>query len=197
MFAVTQPDAAAVLTAMITPSVLISAIGLLVLSTSARLGRVVDRIRRLLDDVETLAVIAAQSPLASAAGSGSESPLPPSVQETEARFSSEKSEKLRFILNQLEPLSQRMLLLRTALFGLYASIAFLVATSMALGVTVVLLHKAGWLPVVIGLFGAAAFLYSILLLVREASLAVGGTQEEAAYIHELVERQRRLGQKNG
>ncbi|MCA1635966.1 MAG: DUF2721 domain-containing protein, partial [Acidobacteria bacterium] len=47
-------SALAVLTAMITPSVLISACGALILSTSTRLGRVVDRVRALSDSFETL-----------------------------------------------------------------------------------------------------------------------------------------------
>jgi hypothetical protein len=42
-------SAVAVLTAMITPAVLISACGALILSTSTRPGRVVDRVRPLID----------------------------------------------------------------------------------------------------------------------------------------------------
>ncbi len=42
-------SAIAVLTAMITPAVLISACGSMILSTSSRLGRVVDRVRTLSD----------------------------------------------------------------------------------------------------------------------------------------------------
>src|SRR5882762_8280998 len=41
-----------VLTAMITPAVLISASGTMILSTSTRLGRVVDRVRSLSDRLE-------------------------------------------------------------------------------------------------------------------------------------------------
>src|SRR5438132_12737208 len=44
----------AVLTAMITPAVLISASGTFILSTSSRLGRVVDRVRALSDRIEEL-----------------------------------------------------------------------------------------------------------------------------------------------
>ena len=40
-------NALAILTAMITPAVLISACGALIFSTSTRLGRVVDRVRML------------------------------------------------------------------------------------------------------------------------------------------------------
>jgi len=48
-------SAVAVLTAMITPAVLISACGSMILSTSSRLGRVVDRVRALSDKLEELA----------------------------------------------------------------------------------------------------------------------------------------------
>src|SRR5437899_11856918 len=49
-------SAVAVLTAMITPAVLISACGSMILSTSSRLGRVVDRVRTLSDKLDELAV---------------------------------------------------------------------------------------------------------------------------------------------
>lgn len=48
-------SAVAVLTAMITPAVLISACGSMILSTSHRLGRVVDRVRVLSDKLDELA----------------------------------------------------------------------------------------------------------------------------------------------
>src|SRR4029079_12455117 len=47
-------SAIAVLTAMITPAVLISACGSMILSTSTRLGRVVDRVRQLSDKLEEM-----------------------------------------------------------------------------------------------------------------------------------------------
>ena len=50
----TLSSALAVLTAMITPAVLISACGALILSTSTRLGRVVDRVRMLIDSFEEM-----------------------------------------------------------------------------------------------------------------------------------------------
>jgi hypothetical protein len=50
-------SALTVLTAMITPAVLISACGTMILSTSTRLGRIVDRVRSLSDKLEELAKI--------------------------------------------------------------------------------------------------------------------------------------------
>ena len=46
--------ALAILSAMITPAVLISACGQLIISTSARLGRVIDRTRKVLSRFEEL-----------------------------------------------------------------------------------------------------------------------------------------------
>ena len=48
-------NALAILTAMITPAVLISACGALIFSTSSRLGRVVDRVRALSEKFELIA----------------------------------------------------------------------------------------------------------------------------------------------
>jgi hypothetical protein len=48
-------DALAVLTAMITPAVLISACGALIFSTATRMGRVIDRVRFLSARFEELA----------------------------------------------------------------------------------------------------------------------------------------------
>ncbi len=48
-------NALAVLTAMITPAVLISACGALIFSTSSRLGRVIDRVRSLSEKFEQIA----------------------------------------------------------------------------------------------------------------------------------------------
>ena len=52
----TPQNALAVLTAMITPAVLISACGALIFSTSTRLGRVIDRVRTLSERFEALAL---------------------------------------------------------------------------------------------------------------------------------------------
>lgn len=56
LFRLEAPQAAlAVMTAMITPAVLISACGALIFSTSSRMGRVIDRVRLLSERFEALA----------------------------------------------------------------------------------------------------------------------------------------------
>src|SRR5688500_12515150 len=110
-------SASEVLGAMITPAVLISASGTLVLSTSNRLTRVVDRVRTLAEEAEGLRQ-----------GESSEV--------VEARRG--------LILEQLPVLSSRVRLLRQALEVLYAAIGLLVATSIAVGIVAALDWSYGW-----------------------------------------------------
>jgi hypothetical protein len=152
-------SASEVLGAMITPAVLISASGTLVLSTSNRLSRVVDRVRVLTGEAERLQ---------SAAGQG--------------------GARERLISDQLARASKRVLLLRSALTVFYSAIGLLVATSIAIGLVAALRWSYGWVPVTIGLCGACALLYGTLLLVREGRLAVGSTLQELSYAHEVVAR---------
>src|SRR5580692_6735109 len=95
-----------VLEAMITPAVLISASGTLVLSTSQRIARVVDRIRGLGAEAERLTGVAPGT------------------------LAHDIPARRVFIANQLTQLSQRLVLLRSALTSLYVAIGLLVMTSI-------------------------------------------------------------------
>lgn len=145
-----------VLGAMITPAVLISAAGTLVLSTSNRLTRVVDRVRALAAEAEQLTA------------GGSETP------------------KGALIADQIPRLARRVLLLRNALTVLYAAIGLLVAASLGVGLTVALPWPSGWLAIVCGLLGASALFWASVLLVREAGLAVGSTLQEMEHLRRIV-----------
>ena len=153
-------SAGEVLSAMITPAVLISASGTLVLSTSNRLTRVVDRVRTLAAEAERLRAADAGPAAASA--------------------------KRRHIAGQVPVLTRRALLLRSALTALYTAIGFLVATSIAIGVVAALGGAGQWVPVVTGLAGACLLLWGSLLLVREGRLAIGSTLEEMVFVREEV-----------
>ena len=155
-----------VLAAMISPAVLMAAGGSVVLSTSNRLGRVVDRVRYLMKDAQRLDQVT-----------------------HEAETAMEAAEH-DLILEQLDYCSRRMNLLRSALAGLYASLALLVTTSLLIGLMVLLKGEAGWVPLLTGLSGALAFLFSMLQLVREAAWAVFGTQNEMQFISRLLSKRR-------
>ena len=153
-----------VLTAMITPAVLISASGTLVFSTSNRLGRVIDRVRVLSDFFD------------GEAG--------PREKTSEAKRS--------LLLVQLSQLAQRVQLLQSALTVLYFAISLFVATSIAVAVLTLLTEPYGWVAVTMGLCGASAMLYGSLLLIREARLAVASVLSEMAYVRGVADRHQQL-----
>jgi hypothetical protein len=157
------PPANEILGAMITPALLISAAGTMVLSTSNRLGRVVDRVRILADMAEALHRADGMEP-----------------DETEA--------KKRLIFDQLSKLTLRIRHLMPAITTLYTAIGLLVASSISVGVVALLRADFAWLPVALGLLGAVALLYASLLLIREARLAVDSTLHEMTYVRRVVAR---------
>lgn len=145
-------SASEVLSAMITPALLISASGTLVLSTSNRLSRVVDRVRALSKDADDL----------------------PADSALDAKRS--------FITAQLSDLAGRALILRSALATLYMAIGFLVATSIGAGLLAALGLGYAWVPIGLAMFGACALLWGSVLLVREGRQAIASTLDEVRYI---------------
>ncbi|HYX27128.1 MAG TPA: DUF2721 domain-containing protein [Pyrinomonadaceae bacterium] len=97
----------AVLTAMITPAVLISASGTMILSTSTRLGRVVDRVRELSDRLR---------------GLGAEDLTVEFLEDERA-----------MLYDQMDKLTSRSRLLQRALTVFYLAVGMFVACSVAIG----------------------------------------------------------------
>lgn len=150
--------AAEVLGAMITPAVLISASGTLVLSTSTRLVRVVDRVRAL------------------------------GLQAAQLKTRGETGWEQELIADQLPRLSKRLLILRTAMTALYFAIGLLVLTSIMVGFVQLFHWEAGnWLGIVGGLAGAGSLLYGSVLLVREANHAVASTLTEIQFLDRSIQ----------
>ena len=152
----------AVLTAMITPAVLISASGTMILSTSTRLGRVVDRVRTLSDRLRQLA-----------------------NNDAGAEFFDEERAML---YDQLDKLTSRSRLLQRALTTFYLAVGVFVATSVAIGVVAFFSAHGAWVPVVMGLAGAMFLFYGSILLVFEARLALSTTHAETDFIWRITRR---------
>jgi uncharacterized membrane protein YedE/YeeE len=147
----------AVLTAMITPAVLISASGTMILSTSTRLGRVVDRVHSLSDRLQDL-----------------------SMQKTQDEFAEERR---AMVYDQLDKLTSRSRLLQRALTTFYLAVGVFVATSVAIGVVSFSSGpRFAWIPVTMGLIGAFFLFYGSMLLVFEARLALSTTHAEMDFI---------------
>jgi hypothetical protein len=125
-------SALAILTAMLTPALLISACGSLTISISHRFGRTIDRTRNLLQQYRAL-----------------------SQDETGTLVEEQR-----------------------AMTGMHLAIAVFVATSVAIGVEAILGQEYAWLPLGMGMIGAALLFYSVLLLVVEARLTQSAINAE-------------------
>lgn len=150
-----QASAIAVLTAMITPAVLISACGSMILSTSSRLGRVVDRVRALSDRLEEMAAT------------------------TQDEQSSHDRQQI--IFKQLDKLTSRARILQRSMVSFYLALGMFVAASVAIGI-VALWSRHTWLPVGLGIGGACFLFYGSMLLIFEARLALSTIHAEMDFV---------------
>jgi Protein of unknown function (DUF2721) len=145
-----------VLSAMITPAVLISACGMLVLSTSNRLINVVTRVRDLSDRFEQL---------------------------TAFESSKGQAAKRSMMISQLQFLTSRARLLHRSLTGLYSAIGIFVLTTFDIGITASSRsHRFGYAAVILGLIGTAFLCYSSVLLIVEARRAFTSTKNEMDFL---------------
>ncbi|HET8773253.1 MAG TPA: DUF2721 domain-containing protein [Thermoanaerobaculia bacterium] len=143
-----------VLGAMITPAVLILASSSLLITTSSRSIRCVDRVRERAEELEAL-------------GKGQD----------------EGTERRRqHLYKQLEINTRRARLLQKAMSRLYFGISFFIATSVAIGVVSLLHVDIGWIPMVFGFVGAFLLFSASVYLIFESRLALTTTFEEMDYI---------------
>lgn len=149
-----------VLTAMITPAVLISGAGTLLMSTSTRLGRTTDRVRHLTARFKVLV-----------SESGQREPL--------AR------EEKRMIIRQLPRLARRTRIIQRAMTALYVAVALLVLTSILIGSGALFGAAFGLAPVILAILGAASLAYGALLLSFETRLSARTTHEEMQFLVDL------------
>ncbi len=155
-------SALSILTAMITPAVLISACGTLLLSTSHRIVRVIDRVHDWSARLEAMA----RDP-------------------AEAEFDRE----LRLmVIAQLDATARRARLLRWSMTAYYLAVGLFVADIIAIGL-VTLIHVDGaWLTVGLGMLGAAVLLGGSMTLIAEAHIALITTQREMVHLRRIGHR---------
>lgn len=146
---------------MITPAVLMSACGTLILSTSTRLGRVVDRVRGLSDRFEEMAA------------------SPGDVELYE--------ERRALIFDQLDRLTTRARLLQRCMTVFYVALGVFVSTSVAIGVVAAVgaATRSAWVPVALGILGALCLFYGSMLLIFEARLAFSAITAEMDFTWRL------------
>jgi len=150
-------SAIAVLTAMITPAVLISACGSMILSTSVRLGRVVDRVRGLSDRWEAMA--------------------------EKGTRPEEIRDRQEVIFDQLDKLTSRARILQRSMVAFYLALGTFVATSVAIGFVAITGNpRQNLIPIFLGLAGACFLFYGSILLIFEAKLALSTIHMEMDFI---------------
>jgi threonine/homoserine/homoserine lactone efflux protein len=142
-----------VLSAMITPAVLISACGQLIFSTSNRLGRIVDRVRELTRVVEQLF-----------AGVITDFP----------------EERRHEVDIQIGFYAQRSRLVQEALTSFYVALGLFVATTLGIGLTA-FIPEIAFLPGILGIVGTITLFYGSMLLIREARLALRSVNQEMEF----------------
>ena len=149
------PDATSVLSAMITPAVLISACGSLILATSDRLSKAVMRTREI------------------------SSALIPRANDQRAEG---REEERRMLFTQLDFVTTRSRLLQRALSRLYGALAFFVGTSVSIGLVAVTSSSFTLIPIALGLVGAGLLLYAAFLLIKESRFALAAVNEEMDFM---------------
>ncbi len=149
------------LTAIITPALLISASGTMVLSTSTRLGRVIDRVRQLTPQLEEMIM------------TKDKENIPFYEQKLEVSF------KL------LDMVTSRSRILQKAMVAFYRGIGCFVLTSVSIGI-VGIIGNYLWLPIPLGICGILFMAYGSLLMLREAQLATANINTEMDFTWRLA-----------
>jgi hypothetical protein len=155
-------NALAILTAMITPAVLISACAALIFSTATRLGRVVDRVRQLSSKFEELA----------------KNPQADDMAE----------ERRTLIFTQLERQMGRARLIQRAMVAFYSALGVFVATSVAIAGVHAFARTYTYLAVGLGILGTFFMLYGSVLLIVESRLALYAIITEMEFVAKVSRR---------
>lgn len=149
-----------VLSAMITPAVLISACGTLIFSTSTRLSRVVDRVRELSKTIEALS----------------------SAEEVDYR-----EERRAEVERQLHMHARRTTHIQHSLTSFYISLSLFVAATVVIGLAS-FFQALGWLPAALGIAGTLTLFYGCMSLIAETTLALRAVKLEMEFTLALKEK---------
>jgi threonine/homoserine/homoserine lactone efflux protein len=149
------------LTAMVTPALLISATGSLVLSTSTRLGRVVDRVRQLEDRLSDIIY----------AENKDDIPL--------------YDKRVEVIVDLLDKVTSRSRILQRAMGAFYYGLMFFVSTSVTIAIAS-FFSSYRWMPIPIGIVGIMFIFYGSVLMLRETRMAAATVNAEMDFTWELA-----------
>lgn len=149
------------LTAMVTPALLISATGSLVLSTSTRLGRVVDRVRQLEERLSDLIY----------APNKDEVPL--------------YDKRVEVIVDLLDKVTTRSRILQRAMQAFYFGLGMFVLTSVTIAVAA-FFSTYRWVPIPVGIVGIMFLFWGTVHMLRETRMATATVNAEMDFTWELA-----------
>jgi len=155
-----------ILSAMITPAVLISACGTLILSTSNRLSRAVDRLRRSSERILTLSRA--------------------DQQDEDTRL------ELNMLDGQIPRVMRRVHLIHRSLAAFYGAVGLFVLSSLVIGGSGLVRLEGDLIPILLSLSGTVLLSYGAVLLLIESQLSLSVSLEEMQFIRDLSHR-RALG----
>lgn len=150
-----------ILTSMITPAVLISACGTLIFSTSARLGRIFDRVNVMKAEIEAILTGKMDYP----------------------------EERMAFISEQIRCAKKRAALIQKSMAALYTATALFVAASLAIAInTAYGSSEQAWIPTLIALAGGLFLFAASALLLYESRFNLTFVVRNIDFIEFLEER---------
>ncbi|GAB3582362.1 DUF2721 domain-containing protein [Hymenobacter daeguensis] len=145
-----------ILSDMFAPAVLVSACGSLILTTSQRLSRSLDRQRAVAHSLRH---------------HKRHAPAPSPGEQAHLKL-------------QLSFAARRARLLQQAMTVLHLTLGVFIASILSIGVFELTHSAATWLVSALSVLGTGLLLYASLLLIRESRLAVADVAEETAYLLE-------------
>jgi hypothetical protein len=143
-----------ILSDMFAPAVLVSACGSLILTTSQRLSRSLDRQRAVAQSLHH---------------HKRHAPTPNPAEQAHLRL-------------QLSFAARRARLLQQAMTVLHLTLGVFIASILSIGVFELTHGTATWVVSMLSVLGAALLLYASLLLIHESRLALADVAEETAYL---------------
>jgi hypothetical protein len=150
-----------ILTSMITPAVLISACGTLIFSTSARMGRIFDRVNVMKGEVEAVIHGKMSFPL----------------------------ERMAHLTDLIELQRRRAMLIHKAMVSLYSATALFVAASLAIALNVAYGGSGtAWIPTLIALTGGLFLFVASALLLYESRFNLRFVNRSIDFIEFLEEK---------
>jgi hypothetical protein len=149
-----NPLVLSLLTAMITPAVLIMACGQLSLTTSQRLSRSISRTRSIYNELME-------------------------IKSGKREATEEEKIKLHLMITQT---TRRSILLQKVMSMLYIALLFFISSSLLIGIFEIMDWVRSWILITIPIIGSIALFSASILLIMETRLALLSVENEMKYV---------------